>query len=186
MPGRLVVELGRGRPPARLDRSAGGQAFPAVPVVGTNAWKRVHLPIVRDPHVSELRVQQPVHQLAADHAAAADAGANGDVAGGVEITCRPPAVLSERGRVHVRVEGDRYAESALDLPPEVGLRPAGLRSRRDVAPGRRGGVAVEWAERADPDRVDRPFALEEGNRAVDRKSTRLNSSHMSISYAVFC
>src|SRR5438477_3455343 len=25
-----------------------------------------------------------------------------------------------------------------------------------------------------------------GNRARDRKSTRLNSSHMSISYAVFC
>src|SRR5438477_7433657 len=28
--------------------------------------------------------------------------------------------------------------------------------------------------------------LERGARGVDRKSTRLNSSHMSISYAVFC
>src|SRR5438067_5999203 len=26
----------------------------------------------------------------------------------------------------------------------------------------------------------------EGNEVVDRKSTRLNSSHVSISYAVFC
>src|SRR5690242_21962963 len=28
--------------------------------------------------------------------------------------------------------------------------------------------------------------LSPGNAALDRKSTRLNSSHMSISYAVFC
>src|SRR5690606_25271189 len=33
---------------------------------------------------------------------------------------------------------------------------------------------------------DRFFALEEGVEAVDRKSTRLNSSHVKISYAVFC
>src|SRR5690242_21158282 len=31
-----------------------------------------------------------------------------------------------------------------------------------------------------------PAAAIEGNLCVDRKSTRLNSSHMSISYAVFC
>src|SRR5688572_32275645 len=35
------------------------------------------------------------------------------------------------------------------------------------------GRAFESADRA-------------GNRAVDRKSTRLNSSHSQISYAVFC
>src|SRR5438477_12810075 len=32
----------------------------------------------------------------------------------------------------------------------------------------------------------RPRALPARDRARDRKSTRLNSSHMSISYAVFC
>src|SRR5579862_2870028 len=37
------------------------------------------------------------------------------------------------------------------------------------------------ANRAPPSRRDRPWA-----RARDRKSTRLNSSHSSISYAVFC
>src|SRR2546422_8529304 len=31
-----------------------------------------------------------------------------------------------------------------------------------------------------------PFALSEPNHALDRKSTRLNSSHGYISYAVFC
>src|SRR5512132_4409608 len=170
VPGPRVVELGRGRSRARLDRAARGQAFPAIAVVGTDTGKRVRVAIVRDPHVSELRVQQPVQELAADHAAAADAGADCDVAGGVESSRGSPAVLPERGRVYVRVEGDRYAEAALDLPPEVGLRPAGLRGRRDVAPGRRGGVSVEWAEGADPDCVDRPFAFEEGDRAVDRLS----------------
>src|SRR4051812_49712503 len=36
----------------------------------------------------------------------------------------------------------------------------------------------------DDHRADRPVA--EPRLKVDRKSTRLNSSHMSISYAVFC
>src|SRR3712207_8091302 len=52
--------------------------------------------------------------------------------------------------------------------------------------------------RSEHDVVDRPAealldaldvgqrGLEEGERAVDRKSTRLNSSHANISYAVFC
>src|SRR3712207_7488050 len=35
-------------------------------------------------------------------------------------------------------------------------------------------------------RVRRPPAPGGGDRAEDRKSTRLNSSHANISYAVFC
>src|SRR5438067_10010566 len=37
----------------------------------------------------------------------------------------------------------------------------------------------------DPEPVARMYALK-GRDASDRKSTRLNSSHVSISYAVFC
>src|SRR5690625_6454834 len=33
---------------------------------------------------------------------------------------------------------------------------------------------------------ERIAALENGHRRIDRKSTRLNSSHVAISYAVFC
>src|SRR5690349_24651583 len=33
---------------------------------------------------------------------------------------------------------------------------------------------------------DRTVALEHGRQSEDRKSTRLNSSHVEISYAVFC
>src|SRR5207245_10268187 len=36
------------------------------------------------------------------------------------------------------------------------------------------------------DDTRRPRAAESHHRALDRKSTRLNSSHGSISYAVFC
>src|SRR5438477_3600929 len=53
--------------------------------------------------------------------------------------------------------------------------------------------AVEVAEHADTrvrdlfQNVGRPdSAASRSRRPTDRKSTRLNSSHMSISYAVFC
>src|SRR2546426_4574506 len=38
----------------------------------------------------------------------------------------------------------------------------------------------------EPARVRRAFRREPGCRTGDRKSTRLNSSHLVISYAVFC
>src|ERR1035441_10821209 len=38
----------------------------------------------------------------------------------------------------------------------------------------------------DQHRVDILDAIRQNNRARDRKSTRLNSSHLGISYAVFC
>src|SRR5690349_22957610 len=46
--------------------------------------------------------------------------------------------------------------------------------------------AIEWIHQ--PEVVRRvPVAVLAGERcAVDRKSTRLNSSHVEISYAVFC
>src|SRR5690349_24127496 len=47
------------------------------------------------------------------------------------------------------------------------------RHRRGVAPAPLG-------------RADRVPAVREGGRRRDRKSTRLNSSHVEISYAVFC
>src|SRR3712207_7441437 len=49
----------------------------------------------------------------------------------------------------------------------------------DVAGGR--------VERADEgDQEQRPEAFGQGEGDADRKSTRLNSSHANISYAVFC
>src|SRR5207248_5394123 len=37
-----------------------------------------------------------------------------------------------------------------------------------------------------PDKAKRQAAIEFGKTEIDRKSTRLNSSHRTISYAVFC
>src|SRR5256885_9128410 len=56
-------------------------------------------------------------------------------------------------------------------------------------------VAVRLLKPSEPGSVDRPWAhgvhpdlatLEVGGPGADRKSTRLNSSHLVISYAVFC
>src|SRR3712207_6986270 len=37
-----------------------------------------------------------------------------------------------------------------------------------------------------PEMVGHTIAVHDGRKHVDRKSTRLNSSHANISYAVFC
>src|SRR5690348_17363260 len=61
------------------------------------------------------------------------------------------------------------------------------RVRRSREPARRQGrleAARPRRSRRGPDRGHDPAGR--GHRGGDRKSTRLNSSHPSISYAVFC
>src|SRR5438128_7105333 len=69
--------------------------------------------------------------------------------------------------------------SLLQQPPQPTLFPYTtlFRSVEDVVAGE---LFLGFGERSIED--ERPAAL----RAEDRKSTRLNSSHGSISYAVFC
>src|SRR3712207_8096298 len=50
----------------------------------------------------------------------------------------------------------------------------------------RGAQAVPRAGHAEPDRVRGHLPAARGAGRPDRKSTRLNSSHANISYAVFC
>src|SRR3712207_7563215 len=52
-------------------------------------------------------------------------------------------------------------------------------------PERKGQLLVD-AEELLPDPVAFPHALVLDGKRADRKSTRLNSSHANISYAVFC
>src|SRR5690242_21046784 len=64
-----------------------------------------------------------------------------------------------------------------------------FRSRRGVRARRsaRGGEPVGRLAGQDRPQADQPPGLRGTQAPVgDRKSTRLNSSHMSISYAVFC
>src|SRR6266508_6429056 len=96
-----------------------------------------------------------------------------------------------------RSDGDRpvLAPGGLDAAAEPGLPPAPpgvpprheLRTRlheADAAPGTRGaGLATRPVDRAGGlPGPDDPAAV----WGRDRKSTRLNSSHVAISYAVFC
>src|SRR5437868_12527196 len=67
-----------------------------------------------------------------------------------------------------------FRSRALDALAEKGIQPnevlhVGSRLARDILPAKKLGMKT---------------ALFAGDR--DRKSTRLNSSHVSISYAVFC
>src|SRR5256885_17041620 len=45
---------------------------------------------------------------------------------------------------------------------------------------------TEKFEHNDPVSLDTALTRQKGRRQLDRKSTRLNSSHLVISYAVFC
>src|SRR3989454_7753730 len=62
-----------------------------------------------------------------------------------------------------------------------------FRSQRDDAVARLRDVigATDPAE-AKPGTVRKLYAESKERNAIDRKSTRLNSSHLVISYAVFC
>src|SRR5437667_7397616 len=71
----------------------------------------------------------------------------------------------------------------LPRPPRSTLFPYTTLFRSTAAFGQRGNHHhsdrhLRWWQRA--------FVPGDQNRAVDRKSTRLNSSHITISYAVFC
>src|SRR2546427_7396386 len=49
-----------------------------------------------------------------------------------------------------------------------------------------GDAILDWAAGRGYDDVVRSVVPDEPDRIADRKSTRLNSSHSQISYAVFC
>src|SRR3712207_7997304 len=63
-----------------------------------------------------------------------------------------------------------------------------FRSRVDRGPLARGGIRPGPGEAPPPGQLParRSVRRRRGTRGGDRKSTRLNSSHANISYAVFC
>src|SRR5207245_5327117 len=107
-------------------------------------------------------------------------GAGGDLAQ------RLPHALLERGAAHVQrqVEAERgrldEADHLRDQPLEVAVTADQPRLGKSVLELTRQRVRIV----AEQDRAD--AALGGGHEDEDRKSTRLNSSHGSISYAVFC
>src|SRR3712207_7060375 len=84
-----------------------------------------------------------------------------------------------------------YTLSLHDALPICRPRGAGSVHPGHAGPGpaaagcRRGAGAARAPAPRPPRGVDRAVPQRDG-RALDRKSTRLNSSHANISYAVFC
>src|SRR5438034_32105 len=102
---------------------------------------------------------------------------------------RPRGARRGRGGcAHLRrVHGVRAALRGRDGQARADVRAAGQRRR---GPGARAAVRSQVRERArrlESRRAQLPRRLRPpGGRQGDRKSTRLNSSHTVISYAVFC
>src|SRR5204862_2805881 len=63
---------------------------------------------------------------------------------------------------------------------------AGRSSRRRIAPNPFGPPGLPPGRGQDARSVHDPAGGRAARRGSDRKSTRLNSSHVEISYAVFC
>src|SRR5690606_40791561 len=125
-------------------------------------------------------VRAPV-DLAVEQEPHADAGADGDAGAVGHTPERSLPVLAPEDGVHVVL----HVDGALQLSPKVlpqgdgpGNGPPvtrrGSGSSRGAALS--GGAGQAWGQ---GDRT--PLGIGE-----DRKSTRLNSSHVKISYAVFC
>src|SRR5437762_5207981 len=88
--------------------------------------------------------------------------------------------LTRAGRVlHLTQSG--LSRQLLDLETRLGL-PLFHRLGKRMVPTPAGERLLAAARRALPQLSD----VEEEMRRLDRKSTRLNSSHRCISYAVFC
>src|SRR2546430_13206128 len=77
---------------------------------------------------------------------------------------------------------------ALPISPQgpSSSRPLRRRQRRPRAPRARQSSRVSSSLPPTPNRNLVKFPNEDSTTAQDRKSTRLNSSHSQISYAVFC
>src|SRR5256885_4320033 len=93
----------------------------------------------------------------------------------------------------------RSAAGATGMALCIGAGLEFLTGRQKRAPRLARALGLEWAHRllSDPRRMWRRYLIEgpriflltyrwPGPPQQDRKSTRLNSSHLAISYAVFC
>src|SRR5205085_11052197 len=102
--------------------------------------------------------------------------AAGSLTGAIEAARRSAPELT----VEVEVESPAELEEALDAKPDIIMLDdfslAALQAAVKLNQARGRPVTLEAAGSVSLETV----------RAIDRKSTRLNSSHSQISYAVFC
>src|SRR5688572_31755416 len=94
-----------------------------------------------------------------------------------DVATREPVIVPPQ--MSLRVAAGMMAQHSIGaLVIAVDGRTVGILSERDVVNALASG--------ADPDEATVAGAMSHDVVSVDRKSTRLNSSHSQISYAVFC
>src|SRR5690606_41133107 len=103
----------------------------------------------------------------------------------------PPLTLSCAGVLRALPSFPTRRSSDLGVHPGRGGRAGALRAGRAPAAADLPVPAVRVADRAGRGRAEqlrplRAAGADPGDPQPDRKSTRLNSSHVKISYAVFC
>src|SRR5690606_39925598 len=94
----------------------------------------------------------------------------------------PPPTLSPYTTLF---RSNRFAQPGIDDDPHHGRRRPVQEKTRDRDPARVAARPALLLRRLRPARPLRPAAARR-LPPQDRKSTRLNSSHVKISYAVFC
>ena len=152
-PGRVLRrELVSGNAPAFLDRRPGGHALQARSVVGAVSFRHRVIRTDQDFYVPDFRMDQPVHRLAVDDQAAANAGADRHI----ETTVEPPRSAEPCFRqcrsVDVRVKADGHLQRLPERREQRIIAPGQLRRGGDIAKGRGSGVEIERAERPDAQR----------------------------------
>src|ERR1700750_2217817 len=94
-------------------------------------------------------MDEPVNGTPVNQRTTTDAAADGDIDQRARAPRAPPAVLGERGAVHVGLEANRNAERAAQRSDEVDVLPAGLGCGRDRSVRRRARVEIDWAAARD-------------------------------------
>src|SRR5256885_373285 len=165
----------RGAPPS--GESPSGTAQPEAPIPGQAAPAPPEQPAPGAPRQSHLGVAASA--LVTQARTQAGGGEYGQAAATLERALRiepgNPLLWIELGRVRLSENNAAQAEA-------MGHKALAL------ATGDAGAQAAAWHLIADSlhARGRDPEAADAEGRAGDRKSTRLNSSHLVISYAVFC
>ena len=103
MLGRMILGLDS---PAPVDGRAAAHAFQAIAMERTNSREGI-IGMTRHPQMSDLRMHRAMNEPSAGKHARAESGADGDVGHIAMSAGGPELALRQRGRIHIRVQGER-------------------------------------------------------------------------------
>lgn len=142
-------QLPGGKAPFFFHRGAGGHAFQAAAVIGTDALRQRIARQGTDPDVSDFRMQKAVDRLAVDDQTAADTGADGDIEAAFKAFGRTEDGFGQGRGVHIGIHGDGDLQGLREFRDNGVIAPGQLGRCRDGAESRGGWVQIQGAEAAD-------------------------------------